>query len=1073
MQRNGRGGRLRALLLMTALVSGMGATAHRRAHAQMVSVGIAGPAVQAADSTPLPVPGSLRWRNIGPNRGGRSITASGSPRRPLEYYFGATGGGLWKTGDGGVTWRPVTDGQVGSSSVGAVAVSVSDPDIVYIGMGETELRGSVLQGDGVYRSGDGGHTWTRRGLAQTQAIARIRIDPSDPDRVYVAALGHPFRPLSGRPAPALKDRGVFRSMDGGRTWQNVLYRDERTGAADLVIDPNDPHTLYASLWQVYRQPWLLSSGGPGSGLFKSTDGGDSWTELTHNPGLPRSVVGKITIAVSPADSRRIYANLEAQDGGLYRSDTGGATWERVNGDRDLWQRSFYFMRVVADPLDRETVYVLNFALLRSRDGGRSFTEVGTPHADHHDLWIDPADPLRMIDANDGGAAVSVNGGRTWTAEDYPTAQLYRVATTADFPYHVCGAQQDNTTVCVASRGGHLHDPDAARGDWFYEVGGGEDGFVAPDPLHPDLFFAGATNTLTRYDRRSGQQRDVQPYPRLVMGEPAAAMPERWSWVYPIVFSPLEPGALYAGSQHVWVTRDAGMSWRKISPDLTRAAAETMGDSGGPILLDQDGPEIYATIQTIGPSRHDAGTIWVGSDDGLVHLTRDGGASWQDVTPSDMPMFTRIGCIEASPHRVGTAYLAGKRYELDDRAPYIWKTHDFGATWTRSVQGIPPGDFVHVVREDPERAGLLYAGTEHGVYVSYDEGGHWQSLSLNLPDVEVIDLVVHGNDLVIATHGRSFYILDDVTVLRETDRQAMAAPVHLFAPDDATRRVEPAIIDYHLGRAVDDLRLEIRDAAGRLLRVIGGPGGGSTLPREAGFHRVTWDLRYAGATIFPGIVLEGGDPSRGPWAPPGRYQVRLCAGPVLRSTGFELRRDPRLVGVTDADLHAQFNLALAIRDRTTAANEAVLRIRAVRAELERRLEDAHDARIASPARALLDSLGAVERALYQTRNRSPKDKIAFPIRLNNRLSGLRGNLELGDGAPTTSQIAVFRELSGELDRHLARLERMLGPDLAHLNDLLTQAGLRPVPAAPGGMERPGRGGVARAGGCGVPGPERPS
>ena len=604
---------------------------------------------------------ALQWRNIGPNRGGRSIAASGSPGRPYEFYFGATGGGLWKTTDGGTTWAPVTDGQLRSSSVGAIGVAASNPDVVYVGMGETQLRGNVMQGDGVYRSSDGGRTWTHAGLANTQAIGRVRVHPRNPDLVYVAALGHPYGPND--------ERGVFRTSDGGRSWNKILFRNAETGAADLVLDPNEPRVLYATLWQVYRKPWKLWSGGPGSGLFKSTDGGDTWTELTRNPGFPTGVLGKITVAVG-ANSRRVYANVEANEGGLYRSDDAGATWQKVNGSRDLWQRAFYFLRMTADPKDPETLYQLNYELLKSTDGGHTFTRIAGHHADYHDLWIDPAEPKRMIVADDGGASVSVNGGATWTARGFPTAQIYRVTTTSDVPYHVCGAQQDNSTVCVPRDGGHLRAPDSAPGDWFYEVGGGESATIAAKPGQPDVIYAGATNTLTRYDRRTGQERDVQPYPRLVMGEPASGMRERWNWNYPIATTPLEPDAIYAGSQHLWKSIDEGKSWRRISPDLTRADTSTLGNTGGAIVFDQDGPEVYATIFTIAPSRKDPRTIWVGSDDGLIHITRNGGATWSNITPPNLPPFSRVSRINASPHRDGSAYVAVKRHELDDRRPYI-------------------------------------------------------------------------------------------------------------------------------------------------------------------------------------------------------------------------------------------------------------------------------------------------------------------------------------------------------------------------------------------------------------------
>src|SRR5579883_2040926 len=627
---------------------------------------------QAAAQVELPQINGLRWRNIGPNRCGRSQAVAGSAKRPLEYYLGTTGGGLWKTTDGGTTWRPVTDGQIRSSSIGAVAVSESNPDILYIGTGETELRANVMQGDGVYKSTDAGKTWTHVGLEATQAIARIRIDPANPDIVYVAALGHPFG--------ANPDRGVFRSRDGGKNWEKVLYRNDHAGAIDLSLDPHNPRVLFASIWEVYRKPWTLWSGGDGSGLFKSSDGGDHWTEITRNPGLPKSLLGKIGVAVS-ADSNRVYAMVEAEDGGLFRSEDAGATWTRVNEDRRLRQRAFYYTRITADPKNKDVVYILNTGLYKSTDGGKTVRQLHPPHGDQHDLWIAPNDPNRMINSNDGGGNVSVNGGETWTRQNFPTAQLYHVATTTDIPYHVCGAQQDNTTICVTSepagRGGAAGDA-LPLGRPVYSPGGGESGYIAPDPKNPNIFYAGSQGALlTRYDRSTGHLRDVQVYPLFFSGMSSASLKERWQWTFPIVFNPADPRILYTSSQHLFRTTNEGQSWERISPDLTRADPKTLGDSGGPITKDQNGPEIYATIFTIAPSPKDVNTIWTGSDDGLVYITRDGGKNWKNVTPKGLPDFIRVSLIDASPAKVGTAYLAAKNYQADDRKPYAYRTDDFG------------------------------------------------------------------------------------------------------------------------------------------------------------------------------------------------------------------------------------------------------------------------------------------------------------------------------------------------------------------------------------------------------------
>lgn len=971
----------------------------------------------------------LAWRSIGPDRGGRSIAVAGHSDRPFEYYFGATGGGLFKTTDGGASWLPVTDGQIGSASVGAVTVAESNPDIVYIGMGEVQLRANVLQGDGVYRSDDGGRSWRHLGLENTQAIGRIRVHPTDPDRAYVAALGHPFGPNP--------DRGVFRTTDGGRTWEKVLFRNDRTGAVDLVMDPRDPDVLYATLWEVYRKPWQLWSGGAGSGIFKTTDGGETWSELTDNPGFPSGVLGKMTVTVSGADSDRVWANVEAEAGGLYMSDDGGSSWVLVNAHRDIWQRAFYFQRIQADPADRNTIYILNFRLMKSTDGGRTLESVRETHADHHDLWIDPANPLRMIDGNDGGGVVSVNGGRTWTAMRYPTAQIYRLATTTDFPYHACGAQQDNSTVCVSSEPGHLQNPRGVSTEWMYSVGGGESGYVVPRPTDPDIFYAGATNALTRYDRATGIVRDIQPYPRIVMGEPARDMPERWNWTYPIAVSLVDPDALYVGSQHVWKSTDEGTSWRKISPDLTRAEPATMDDSGGPVVMDQDGPEIYSTLYALAPSPHDAATIWSGSDDGFVHLTRDSGGSWTNVTPPDMPAHTRVMVIDVSRHDDATAYVAGIRYEMGDRSPYAWKTSDYGGTWTKIVDGIAPGDFVRVIREDPYRKGLLYAGTEHGVYVSFDDGAHWADLSYDLPDTPVTGLAVQDRDLVISTHGRSFWVLDDIETLRQIDADVATAGAHLFDPADAIRRSVPAVIDYHVGGEGRRVRLDVLDAEGELVRTL------FDGTRGEGTYRETWNLLYPGAVTFDGIVLEGGNPARGPWAPPGRYQARLTVDGDVQLASFDVRRDPRLGGVTDADLVAQFRLALDIRDAESKANGSVLLIRDMRAQLQSSVARSEDQQLKASVQRLVGDISQLESQLYQVRNQSPKDKIAFPIRLNDRLTGLRSRLERGDAAPTAAYRRVFEELSAELEGYMRALQHLTSEDLTRVNAELERAGLPQV------------------------------
>jgi photosystem II stability/assembly factor-like uncharacterized protein len=935
-------------------------------------------------------------------------------------------------------------------------------------MGETELRGNIMQGDGVYKSTDAGKTWKPVGLADTQAISRIRVHPGNPDIVYVSALGHPY----GKNA----ERGVFRSKNGGATWEKVLYRNDRAGAVDLCMDPHNPQVLFAAIWDAYRTPWSLSSGGADSGLYKSTDGGDHWTEITRNAGLPKGVIGKIGVTVSGADGNRVYAIVESESGGVFVSDDAGATWKLVSEDRRLRQRAFYYSRIYADPKAKETVYVLNTGMYRSTDGGKTYRTVRTPHGDNHDLWIDPANAQRMIESNDGGANVSMNAGESWTGQQYATAQLYHVAVTRDIPYHVCGAQQDNSTVCVSSesagRGGR-------GGGAMYSVGGGESGYIAPHPTNPNIFYAGSQGALlTRFDRRTNYTRDIQVYPMFFSGESAGSLKERWQWTFPIVFSPLDANVLYTSSQHLWRTTDDGHSWLAISPDLTRGDPKTLGDSGGPITHDQNGPEIYGTIFTIAPSRKEKDTIWTGSDDGVVYITRDAGKHWSKITPPGMPDFGRVSLIDASPHDAGTAYVAVKNYQNDDKRPYIFITNDYGKTWRKTVNGIPDYDFVHAVREDPGRKGLLFAGTEHGIYASFDDGGQWQSMALNLPDTQVPDLLIEGTDLVIATHGRSFYMLDDITPLRQLTPQLVTENLHLFHPPAAVRNVGQARIDYFLKQAADKLQIDILDSKGQVVRTYtgsaeddkrggrggrGGPadatadaaapeeddgggggrfgGGAPPVPRKAGLNHFAWDLRYPGAKGFQGMIFWGARGGVGPAAVPGPYQVRLSVNGQVLTEKFNVEKDPRIDSVTIADLTEQFKLALQIRDRTTEANEMVITIRELKRQMDARLKEKDDAALKASLDKFRDALTAVEEEVYQVRNRSGQDPLNFPIKLNNKLAALERVVETGDGKPIAGSYTVFKELSDLLAAQKGKLDAALKTDLPAVNKMLGDKGLK--------------------------------
>jgi photosystem II stability/assembly factor-like uncharacterized protein len=776
----------------------------------------------------------LKWREIGPFRGGRVAAVTGLPGDRNTYYFGGTGGGVWKTVDGGRTWKNVSDGFFGGS-IGAVAVSDWDPNVVYAGGGEVTVRGNVSHGDGMWKSTDAGRTWTFVGLADSRQISRIRIHPKNPDLVYAAVLGHVF---------GLNEmRGVYRTKDGGAHWERVLYVSDRVGAVDLTMDPTNPRVLYASMWNFKRTPYSFESGGPGSGIWKTTDGGDHWTELTRNPGLPKGTIGINGVAVSPTDPDNLYAIVEAADGGLFRSRDGGKTWAKTSSDPELRQRAWYYSHVYADPKDEEGVYAPNVQFLHSTDGGRTFGRIRVPHGDNHDLWIDPNDPLRMIESNDGGATVSTDGGKTWTTEDnQPTAQFYRVSTDNHIPYRILGAQQDNSALRILSRGGGAG---IGPRDWE-PTAGGESGYIVADPKDPEVVYGGSYGgLLIRLNHANGDIRDVNPWPDNPMGYPAADIAQRFQWNFPIAFSPNDPNTLYAASQVLFKSTDGGQTWTAISPDLTRNDKARQGSSGGPITKDNTSVEYYDTIFYVAESPVEPGVIWTGSDDGLVHVTRDGGKTWKDVTPKGIPDWIMINEIDASPLDKGTAYVAATMYKSDDLRPYLYKTNDYGATWTRIDNGIDPTHFTRVIRADPVRRGLLYAGTERGMYVSFDDGAHWQPLQLNLPVVPIHDLTIKDGSLIAATHGRAFWSLDDLSPLRAiaADRGLAGAPVHLFPPAPTYRYADagggffqppgqgqnpPAgvVIDYYLQEAppaakAKDVKLEILTRDGKVIRTFHG------------------------------------------------------------------------------------------------------------------------------------------------------------------------------------------------------------------------------------------------------------
>jgi photosystem II stability/assembly factor-like uncharacterized protein len=1015
----------------------------------------------------------LTWRLVGPFRGGRVLAVTGVIGDPHIYYFGGVAGGVWKSTDGGLTWRPMTDKVKDMSpSIGAIAVASSDPNVIYAGTGEACIRGNIVGGNGVYKSIDAGKTWSYAGLRDTHAIGRIFVNPKNADIAFVAALGHPFGPNP--------ERGIFRTTDGGKTWDKVLYKDENSGGIDLSFDPNNANVIFAALWQARRFPWDMQSGGPGSGLYRSTDGGATWKQLTDH-GLPEGTMGRIGVAVG-YNSTRVWALIENDKGGLFRSDDGGDNWTLVNSDRLYRQRAFYYTHVFADPHSPDGVYALNTGMYHSNDGGKSFRAIRVPHGDNHGLWIDPGDPNRMIESNDGGANVSTNGGASWTTQaNQPTAQFYHAVTDNRFPYWVYGAQQDNSSVGIASaaRGG------IGRPSW-YPVGGGESGYIAPDPRDPEIVYAGSYGgEITRYNHHTGEEMNITPWPVNPIGAAAADQKYRFQWTEPIVFSPHEPHVLYFAAQVLFKTSDEGMHWEIISPDLTRNDKSKQQAAGGPITKDNTGVEVFDTIFSVVESPVQKDLIWAGSDDGLVHITTDGGKNWSNVTPKAMPEWGTVSMIEASPYDAGTAYVAVERHRLDDFSPYIFKTADFGKTWTSIHSGIPADDYAHAVRMDRKRKDLLYAGTEKGLFVSFDDGVTWQNLQTNLPVVPVWDIYVHNDDLVAATHGRSFWILDDLSALQQYNPDFAKDDVHLYSPRTAVRAEfgsgfgggggevgqnppAGAVVYYWLKTAIKKpegkkdgeaqadggsagakavpITMEILDSKGQVIRKypakpqpsdetpseesgFGRPQA-RALPIEAGLNRFVWDLQYEGSSRVPHSPLWGGN-TDGPIALPGNYQVKLTVQGKSYTAPLEIKPDPR-VTATQADLERQFDLRLKIRGRVTQAHDTINQIRDIRAQinaLNKRLEGQPQAKAVAEAGKQLDKkMTEVEEVLVQTKAKSNQDVLNYPIRLNNYLVALGGVVESADGGPTQASYDVFNMLSRQLDEQLAKWHEILNTDV---------------------------------------------
>ena len=1031
---------------------------------------VAAPAVAADNAAPHPAPidqalfKALQWRGIGPYRGGRALAVTGVAGAPDTFYFGAAAGGVWKTTDAGNSWKPIFDSQP-MSSIGAIAVAPSDPDVIYVGTGEGALRGDITYGDGVYKTTDGGKTWRHIGLADSRQIGAVIVDPGNPDVVLVAAIGHAFGPNS--------ERGVFRSTDGGATWSKTLYKDEHTGAIDVTFDPSNARIVYAALWQVQRQPWNFSSGGPGSGLYRSADGGATWTELKGH-GLPDGILGRIDVSVSAADPHRVYAMIEAKDGGLYRSDDGGTAWRRVSDDGRIRQRAWYFSKIYADPKSVDTVYALNTGMLKSADGGKSFKLVSATHGDHHGLWIDPADPRRLINCNDGGASISLDGGLSWSTQDnQPTGAYYHVSVSPGFPYWIYGAQQDNSNVAIAS-----YDDEGVitTRDWF-AAGGGESGFVVGDPRDPKIIYSDAENQFARYDKVREQDQDISPWPVDNSGHPASELLHRFNWTSPLILSSHNPDVLYAASEVVWKSVDHGASWSIISGDLTRNDRTKQTASGGPLTKDITSVEYYDTVFALAESPLKQGLLWAGSDDGLAHVSTDGGGHWNDVTPTAMPAWSSIDMIEPSPHDAQVAYLAVDRHKLDDTQPYAYRTADSGKTWTPITVGLPDGAVVHAVREDPVRQGLLYAATEKGVFVSFDDGGLWQSLQLNLPATPIHDLTIKGDDLVAATHGRSFWILDDVTPLRqigtETDQQAVVLytpqiALRLHYPDEVNSRrpvgEDPpagALIDYVLKtEPPGELTIDIIGPDGAVVRHLSSTRSSKEvqppewpdqivpndrIPAKAGMNRLVWDLRMTDPAQIPGAFYSGPAP-RGPLVPPGRYQVRLSVGGKTSTQPLVVIADPRLQNA-DAAIGAKTGLAIATEADIDRLHRAVNAVRETRAFLEKAQQSLAGKPSAGALTAEADrldhQLDPIEQTLMQVNMKGSEANLAFPGMLNEQFASFALSLEDADTAPTAQHRAMYQSLHAQLGDVLARWQVLQAGDLAAFKAKLAGAGVTPA------------------------------
>ena len=995
----------------------------------------------------------LEWRNIGPFRGGRSAAVTGVSDQPNLFYFGSTGGGIWRTNDAGNSWENLSDGYFGGS-VGAIAVSDWDPNVIYAGGGEVTVRGNVSSGYGIWKSVDGGKTWENKGLPDSYHLVRIKIHPKNPDLVYAAVMGNLYKPTT--------TRGIYRSKDGGDHWEKVLFANENAGAVELVMDPNNPRILYASTWRIRRTPYSLESGGPGSALWKSKDGGDHWTNISNHQGLPKGTWGISGVTVSPINSDRLWALIENKEGGVFRSDDAGLTWIKTNSERKLRQRAWYYTKIFADTQDEDRVYVMNVSYHRSKDGGKTFETYNAPHGDHHDLWIAPEDNQRLIIGDDGGAQISYDGGENWsTYQNQPTAQFYRVTTDNSFPYKIYGAQQDNSTVRIDHRtdGSYI-----GESDWE-STAGGESAHIAIDPENNNIVYGGSYGGyLTRVNHETSEERGINVWPDNPMGHGAEGMKYRFQWNFPIFFSPHNTKRLYTASNVLHMTMDEGQSWKIISPDLTRNDTTKLGSSGGPITQDNTSVEYYCTIFAATESYHEEGVIWTGSDDGLIHITRDAGENWKNVTPPNMPEWMMINSIEINPFEKGGLYVAGTRYKLGDFKPYLYMTTDYGVTWKEITKGITNNHFTRVVRADPERKGLLYAGTETGMYISFDNGSSWKPFQQNLPIVPITDLAIKDNNLIAATQGRSFWIIDDLTVLHQLNPALEQRAFHLYKPMNAyrmgggngqtsktqgTNHPGGVLVHYFVEDTIqsDTIRISFKEMNGDLIKTysthFNEKANESKLNVKPGLNQFSWDMRYQGAKTFPGMILWSAATS-GPKAIPGNYQVELKINNEVMQREFEITTDPRKSAI-QADLKAQFDFLIKVRDKLSAANQGVIDIRAIKSQindLSDKIEEQHGD-IQKLISKITTDLERIEENLYQTQNESGQDPLNFPIKLNNKVGYLGSIMGVGDNKPTDQALRFYDVVSAEIDNELVQLEKIKTENLDALNKMINNQNIEAI------------------------------